>query len=309
MYLYSKVRLIEIRCESEIMYLRLLVWALDAVVLLRRRDQQPDFHEKDDKAALHKIKSENENLGMQCSDESFAQLSENESACYRIMHNQRNGPDLVSIDELSRVVQAGYSLLSACKAIDSPVSTAPQEPAGFALVFDVAWAVALGLQQVLDSVVESLGLRSHQVILPSDDAVRGLEATSRVVDLKSLYLFARFMNYGMPIHAKVIDSCTSSVIIDCVQGSAATCHSSGSGAVSSIDAGPYISSRTGDEQVHCWCRYAQYGSMIGCDACEQWFHIGCMGLTRGKSKEIESFLCIRCCEARGVEYPYKWTSR
>jgi hypothetical protein len=303
MYLYSKLRLIEIRCDSEVIHLRLLVWALDASAVLRRGQQRSDLHGDEDNAGI-KLEIE------RCSGDP-SRASVKDIFCNRIMHSQRNSPSLVSLDELSRIVQTGYSLLSSCKPVGSHTVWGTEQPGlAFALGYDIAWAVALGLQQMSDTAVESLGLRNQQAIFPSDDAMRALHAISNVVDLKGLYPFARFMNYLMPTTTKVVDSqdTIEPVINGCSVGNIDMSGSTRS--ASAIDTAPCASStHDGDGQVHCWCRYAQYGSMIGCDACEQWFHIGCMGLTRGKSKEIDSFLCIRCCEAQGMEYPHKWTNR
>ena len=33
-----------------------------------------------------------------------------------------------------------------------------------------------------------------------------------------------------------------------------------------------------DPQLYCLCRQPQYGEMVGCDNCSEWYHFSCVGL-------------------------------
>ncbi|XP_015188319.1 PREDICTED: CXXC-type zinc finger protein 1-like [Polistes dominula] len=52
-----------------------------------------------------------------------------------------------------------------------------------------------------------------------------------------------------------------------------------------------------DGQAYCICRSSDSSRfMIGCDACEEWYHGDCINITEKDAKHIKQFFCIRCKE-------------
>ncbi|XP_050524287.1 CXXC-type zinc finger protein 1 [Daktulosphaira vitifoliae] len=50
-----------------------------------------------------------------------------------------------------------------------------------------------------------------------------------------------------------------------------------------------------DGQAYCICRSSDSSRfMIGCDACEDWYHGDCIGITRKQSKLIKQYFCDKC---------------
>ncbi|XP_026814489.1 CXXC-type zinc finger protein 1-like [Rhopalosiphum maidis] len=50
-----------------------------------------------------------------------------------------------------------------------------------------------------------------------------------------------------------------------------------------------------DGQAYCICRSSDSSRfMIGCDACEDWYHGDCIGITRKQSKLIKHYFCDKC---------------
>lgn len=45
---------------------------------------------------------------------------------------------------------------------------------------------------------------------------------------------------------------------------------------------------------YCLCRQLYFGQMIGCDICDEWYHLSCIGLTTAQAEKCEKFICIRC---------------
>ena len=64
---------------------------------------------------------------------------------------------------------------------------------------------------------------------------------------------------------------------------------------------PWGSSRWGSSGV----------TMIECEGCQGWYHITCLGISPAKSKQFTAegatatFHCPRCCEQRGVNFPFE----
>ena len=52
--------------------------------------------------------------------------------------------------------------------------------------------------------------------------------------------------------------------------------------------------KTNNENLHCYCQYGEYGIMIGCEKCERWFHIPCLGFTEPEIENIDCFYCNEC---------------
>jgi hypothetical protein len=47
-------------------------------------------------------------------------------------------------------------------------------------------------------------------------------------------------------------------------------------------------------QRYCFCRQAYHGQMIGCEECDDWFHLNCIGLTKIQADKIDKYICLRC---------------
>ena len=45
---------------------------------------------------------------------------------------------------------------------------------------------------------------------------------------------------------------------------------------------------------YCLCRAAYHGDMVGCDTCEEWYHLSCVGLSKVQADKIERYVCVRC---------------
>lgn len=52
-----------------------------------------------------------------------------------------------------------------------------------------------------------------------------------------------------------------------------------------------------DGQAYCICRSSDSSRfMIGCDACEEWYHGDCINITEREAKHIKQYFCDRCRE-------------
>lgn len=49
-----------------------------------------------------------------------------------------------------------------------------------------------------------------------------------------------------------------------------------------------------NNKLYCLCRQGNFGEMIGCDSCEEWFHLGCVNLTPAQAQKCEHYCCILC---------------
>ena len=52
--------------------------------------------------------------------------------------------------------------------------------------------------------------------------------------------------------------------------------------------------RTGDPIKFCLCKRPQEGSMVMCESCHDWFHLGCVGLNPRSVLAVGDFLCPHC---------------
>ena len=56
-----------------------------------------------------------------------------------------------------------------------------------------------------------------------------------------------------------------------------------------------------ERDLYCVCQqpYNVDTAMISCDACEEWFHCRCIGLTQSAARTIKKYLCPLCAALRG----------
>jgi hypothetical protein len=47
-------------------------------------------------------------------------------------------------------------------------------------------------------------------------------------------------------------------------------------------------------RMYCLCRQVYFGQMIGCDTCDEWYHVQCVGLSFAQAEKVEKYVCIRC---------------
>ena len=61
-----------------------------------------------------------------------------------------------------------------------------------------------------------------------------------------------------------------------------------------FDATEQLDTITSNMKAYCICRMHYYGDMIGCDYCDEWYHLSCVGLTSVQAESVENFRCMRC---------------
>ena len=51
-----------------------------------------------------------------------------------------------------------------------------------------------------------------------------------------------------------------------------------------------------DWEPYCICRKPLNPNLlyVRCDACQLWFHLSCMGLTKEQAEELDTFKCTQC---------------
>ena len=60
----------------------------------------------------------------------------------------------------------------------------------------------------------------------------------------------------------------------------------------------YTDAITASTQLYCLCRGTYYGNMIGCDYCEEWYHITCLAMAKGIADKLDNYMCCRCATAK-----------
>lgn len=60
-----------------------------------------------------------------------------------------------------------------------------------------------------------------------------------------------------------------------------------------------------EEEVYCFCRKGQIEgeTMVCCDLCNEWFHVGCVGLTQAMAKRMHGYSCPSCVPPEEEEAP------
>jgi hypothetical protein len=46
--------------------------------------------------------------------------------------------------------------------------------------------------------------------------------------------------------------------------------------------------------IYCFCRRMESGVMIACERCNEWYHCKCLKFARGKSKQLDNYMCPVC---------------
>ena len=44
--------------------------------------------------------------------------------------------------------------------------------------------------------------------------------------------------------------------------------------------------------------------MIGCDACDRWYHGPCVGVDKKAADQMTEYVCLFCCRKSGTPYKY-----
>eukprot|EP00904_Undaria_pinnatifida_P009167 jgi/Undpi1/5380/HiC_scaffold_2.g00661.m1 len=58
-----------------------------------------------------------------------------------------------------------------------------------------------------------------------------------------------------------------------------------------------------EEGTYCICRGGDYGGvMVSCDACSEWFHASCVGLTARVADGLQEYYCLVCCGSQPEKY-------
>lgn len=61
----------------------------------------------------------------------------------------------------------------------------------------------------------------------------------------------------------------------------------------------------GHQELLCVCQQANHAdtAMVGCDACGEWYHLRCMGLTQNAARSLKRWSCPLCYVLRGAGTP------
>ena len=47
-------------------------------------------------------------------------------------------------------------------------------------------------------------------------------------------------------------------------------------------------------KCYCFCRLGYHGEMIGCDKCNDWYHLSCICMSQQAAEKTDTYVCIRC---------------
>jgi hypothetical protein len=72
--------------------------------------------------------------------------------------------------------------------------------------------------------------------------------------------------------------------------------------LSCVDVQEELDSLSLSSQLYCLCRQIYFGQMVGCDLCDDWFHLSCIGLTQAQVDKSSSYHCLRCSLKQSQAY-------
>lgn len=61
-----------------------------------------------------------------------------------------------------------------------------------------------------------------------------------------------------------------------------------------IDLSEYTEVLSQANRRYCLCRNIYHGQMIGCDSCDDWYHLACVNLTPAQADKYDRYTCVRC---------------
>lgn len=62
----------------------------------------------------------------------------------------------------------------------------------------------------------------------------------------------------------------------------------------------------GVDEVYCICQKANVEmTLIGCDNCNEWYHLDCVNVTEQQLQTIENYTCPVCCHRQGISYAFQ----
>ena len=67
-----------------------------------------------------------------------------------------------------------------------------------------------------------------------------------------------------------------------------------------VDLSEEVDSLTQSHSLYCLCRQIYFGHMVGCDLCDDWYHLTCVGLTQAQADKQERYSCVRCALRQSV---------
>ena len=47
-------------------------------------------------------------------------------------------------------------------------------------------------------------------------------------------------------------------------------------------------------KCYCFCRLGYHGEMIGCDKCNDWYHLSCICMSQQAAEKTDTYVCLRC---------------
>lgn len=59
-----------------------------------------------------------------------------------------------------------------------------------------------------------------------------------------------------------------------------------------------------EDALYCICKKPADNDMIGCDECQDWFHMDCVSITPEIAENLVNYVCPSCCKNKGIEYPH-----
>lgn len=283
-FLYSCIRLINVAPQLRMIKLRMLIWVLSANTLLRR---------------------------MGAVDEHI--FSNHFATCVSslplyIMNNQRSQSEhLISLDELVLCEAYGRSIIEAAIAHSSDRQTDWYGDSYGSLGF-LSWKVLSILNVIIIKCFSAF--KNARFYVPTqgvsvlEQILRSLYDLSCVVEMRQVFAVARILSISKWME-RIMFSIQHNVGTDSVQHITRNQLEMDCADIPSVE----ISGNKA-KNYFCWCRGVEFGNMICCDMCDDWFHSACMGLhSKVNLKKMDSFICIYCSESKGLSYAFEWSSK